>query len=259
MLFDSHTHLNADQFVDEVPELITRAKEYDVSRMAVVGFDTITIERSLEQSRAYDMVYSIIGWHPTESGLYTDAIEEKLIQQLQLPKVVAMGEMGLDYYWDSAPKKVQKDVFCRQIRIAKELSLPISIHNREATEDTYRILKEEHAGDTGGIMHSFGVDTYWMEAFLDLGMHISLSGVVTFKNAPEVKEIAKAVPFDKLLVETDAPYLAPQPKRGKRNEPAYVKYVAEEIARLREISYEEVASQTMRNTNQLFKLKEVED
>lgn len=259
MLFDSHTHLNADQFIGEVPEIIQRAKEYDVSRMAAVGFDTPTIERSLEQSREYDMVYSIIGWHPTESGHYTDAIEETLYRQLQLPKVVAMGEMGLDYYWDSAPKNVQKDVFRRQIRVAKELGLPISIHNREATEDTYQILKEEHAGDTGGIMHSFNVDTYWMEAFLDIGMHISLSGVVTFKNAPNVKEIAKAVPFDKLLIETDAPYLAPQPKRGRRNEPAYVKYVAEEIARLREVSYEQVAKQTMQNTNRLFKLKEIED
>ena len=254
MLFDSHTHLNAEQFIGEVPELIERAKDNDVERMAVVGFDTPTIERSLELNRQYDMVYSIIGWHPTEAATYTDAIEERLIEQLQLPKVVAMGEMGLDYYWDSAPKNVQQDVFRRQIRIAKELGLPISIHMREATEDTYRVLKEEHAGDTGGIMHSFNVDTYWMEAFLDLGMHISLSGVVTFKNAPEVKEIGKACPFDRLLIETDAPYLAPHPLRGKRNEPAYVKYVAEEIARLRELPYEEVGHQTTANANKLFRL-----
>src|SRR5690625_5093311 len=255
MLFDSHTHLNATQFEGEVPELIDRAKEYDLSKMAVVGFDTPTIERSLELNQKYDVVYSIIGWHPTEAGTYSDKVEEKLIEQLQLPKVVAMGEMGLDYYWDTAPKKVQKDVFRRQIRIAKELNLPISVHMRDATEDTYQVLKEEHAGDTGGIMHSFNVDTYWMEAFLDLGMHISLIGVVTFKNAPKVKEIGKAVPFEKLLIETDAPYLAPHPLRGKRNEPAYVKYVAEEIARLRNISYEEVGRQTTANAKALFKLK----
>lgn len=255
MLFDSHTHLNVEQFKDEVSELIQRAVDHDVSRMAVVGFDTPTIERSLELNQLYEMVYSIIGWHPTEAGTYTDSIEEKLMEQLRLPKVVAMGEMGLDYYWDTAPKEVQKDVFRRQIRMAKELDLPISIHMREATEDTYQVLKEEHAGDVGGIMHSFGVDTYWMEAFLDLGMHISLSGVVTFKNAAEVKEIGKEVPLDKLLIETDAPYLAPHPFRGKRNEPAYVKYVAEEIARLKEMSYEEIAKQTTKNANQLFKLK----
>jgi len=254
MLFDTHTHLNLEQFADEVPELMQRAEMNDVGRMAVVGFDTETIERSLELNRTYDNIYSIIGWHPTEAGTYTDAIEEKLIEQLYLPKIVAMGEMGLDYYWDTAPHSVQQDVFRRQIRVAKELNLPISVHMRDATEDTYRVLKEEHAGDTGGIMHSFNLDTYWMEAFLDLGMHISLSGVVTFKNAPEVKEVGKAAPFDKLLVETDAPYLAPMPNRGKRNEPAYVRYVAEEIARLRDISYEEVAKQTTENANKLFGL-----
>lgn len=256
MLFDTHTHLNAKQFEQEVPEVVQRARENDVGRMAVVGFDTPTIKRSLEQNETYDEVYSIIGWHPTEAGSYTDAIEETLIQQLQLPKVIAMGEMGLDYYWDTAPHNVQQDVFRRQIRVAKELGLPISVHMRDATEDTYRVLKEEHAGDTGGIMHSFNLDMYWAEAFLDLGMHISLSGVVTFKNAPEVKEAAQAVPFDKLLIETDAPYLAPMPNRGKRNEPAYVRYVAEEVARLKDVTYEEAAKQTTNNANRLFGLSE---
>ncbi|WP_028274400.1 TatD family hydrolase [Atopococcus tabaci] len=255
MLFDTHTHLNVKQFEGEIPELLQRAEEFDVGRMAVVGFDTETIKRSLELNQMYDHLYSIIGWHPTEAGTYTDAVENKLMEWLPEQKVVAMGEMGLDYYWDTAPHRVQQDVFRRQIRVAKELNLPISVHMRDATEDTYRVLKEEHAGDTGGIMHSFNLDTYWMEAFLDLGLHISLSGVVTFKNAPEVKEVAKAMPFDKLLVETDAPYLAPMPNRGKRNEPAYVRYVAEEIAKLREIPYEEVARQTTDNANKLFGLE----
>src|SRR5690554_5015522 len=238
MLFDTHTHINVSQFKDEEEAVIKRAKEHDVTRLAVVGFDTETIQKTFELSRQYEEVYAIIGWHPTEAGTYSDAIEEKLITQLQEDKVVAMGEMGLDYYWDTAPKTVQQDVFRRQIRIAKELNLPISIHNREATEDTYKVLKEEHAGDTGGIMHSFNLDTYWMEKFLDIGMHISLSGVLTFKNAPEVREVAKQVPFDKVLIETDAPYLAPMPNRGKRNEPAYVRYVAEEIGKQRDLPYE---------------------
>lgn len=254
MLFDTHTHINVSQFKDEEEAVIKRAKENDVTRLAVVGFDTETIQKTFELSRQYEEVYAIIGWHPTEAGTYSDAIEEKLITQLQEDKVVAMGEMGLDYYWDTAPKTVQQDVFRRQIRVAKELNLPISIHNREATEDTYKVLKEEHAGDTGGIMHSFNLDTYWMEKFLDIGMHISLSGVLTFKNAPEVREVAKQVPFDKVLIETDAPYLAPMPNRGKRNEPAYVRYVAEEIAKQRELPYEEVARQTTQNALQLFKL-----
>ena len=254
MLFDTHTHVNAEEFDNEVPETVQRALENDVTRMAVVGFDTKTIEKSLALSKEYKEIYSIIGWHPTESYLYTEEIEEKLYHQLQLPKVVTMGEMGLDYHWDTSPKDVQKDVFHRQIQIAKELKMPISIHMRDSIEDTYQLMKKEHVEDIGGIMHSFSGDTLWMERFLDLGMHISVSGVITFKNAPEVREVAKAVPFDKLLIETDAPYLAPMPFRGKRNEPAYVKYVAEEVAKQRGMSYEEVAKQTMQNANRLFRL-----
>lgn len=256
MLFDTHTHINVEQFKGEEKEAISRARDNQVSGMAVVGFDMETISKSLELSRDHEGVYSIIGWHPTEAARYTDDIEKMLMEQLQGDRIVAMGEMGLDYYWDTAPKNVQHDAFRRQLRVAKELNLPVSIHNREATEDTYKILKEEHAGDTGGIMHSFNLDTYWMEKFLDIGMHISLNGIVTFKNAPEVKEVAKHVPFEKLLVETDAPYLSPMPYRGKRNEPAYVKFVAEEVAKQREITFEEVARQTTQNALRLFKLEE---
>lgn len=256
MLFDTHTHINVEQFEGEETDVINRAREMGVTKMAIVGFDTPTIKKTFELTRSYEGLYAIIGWHPTEAASYTDDVEEKLISQLSDEKVVAMGEMGLDYYWDTAPRPVQHDAFRRQIRVAKELNLPVSIHNRDATEDTFTILKEEHAGDTGGIMHSFNLDTYWMEKFLDIGMHISLSGVVTFKNAKEVKEVAKKVPFEKLLIETDAPYLAPMPNRGKRNEPGYVKYVAEEIAMQRQLSFEEVAHQTTQNAMKLFKLKE---
>lgn len=256
MLFDTHTHLNAEQFEGEEAEAVKRALASDVTRMAVVGFDTETIKKTLALSKTFNSVYSIIGWHPTESYSYSDKVEEKLIELLQEPKIVAMGEMGLDYHWPDSTKKEQDEAFRRQIRIAKELNLPITIHNREATADVYTILKEEHVEDIGGIMHSFGENTDWMERFLDLGMNISLSGVVTFKNAPEVREVAKAVPFDKLLIETDAPYLAPVPYRGKRNEPSYVKYVAEEIAKQRGISYEEVGRQTTKNALRLFRIKQ---
>lgn len=254
MLFDSHTHLNAEQFKDEIPETVTRAKELGVTEMAVVGFDTPTIEKSLVLSQAYEGIYSIIGWHPTEAGSYTKEIEEKLIQQLTLPKVVALGEIGLDYYWMEDPKDVQDKVFRRQIAIAKEMNLPISIHTREALEDTYKVLKEEDIRSIGGIMHSFSGDDEWAKRFLDLGMHVSFSGVVTFKNAPEVQAAAKAVPLDKLLVETDAPYLAPMPYRGKRNEPGYTRYVAEKIAELRELSLTEIAQQTTENAHRLFRI-----
>ncbi|EOI05108.1 TatD family hydrolase [Enterococcus moraviensis ATCC BAA-383] len=254
MIFDSHTHLNAEQFNEDIPETIERAKELGVTEMAVVGFDTPTIEKSLELSQQYKEIQSIIGWHPTEAGSYTPEIEKKLQQLLTTPKVVALGEIGLDYYWMEDPKEVQDRVFRRQIAIAKEMKLPISIHTRDAMEDTYKILKEEDIRDIGGIMHSFSGDPEWMERFLDMGMHISLSGVVSFKKALEVQEVAKVVPLDCLLVETDAPYLAPVPYRGKRNEPGYTRYVVEKIAELRDMPFEEIATQTTNNAHRLFRL-----
>ena len=247
MIFDSHTHLNAEQFNDDIPETIERAKELGVTKMAVVGFDTPTIEKSLQLSHDYSNIYSIIGWHPTEAGSYTKDIEKKLQEQLTMPKVVALGEIGLDYYWMEDPKEVQAEVFRRQIAIAKEMNLPISIHTREALADIR---------DIGGIMHSFSGDFEWAKRFLDLGMHISFSGVVTFKKAQDVQEAATHVPLDRLLVETDAPYLAPVPYRGKRNEPGYTRYTVEKIAELRNLPIEEVALQTWKNAHRLFRIAE---
>lgn len=255
MIFDSHTHLNAEQFNDDIPETIERAKELGVTKMAVVGFDTPTIEKSLQLSHDYSNIYSIIGWHPTEAGSYTKDVEKKLQEQLTMPKVVALGEIGLDYYWMEDPKEVQAEVFRRQIAIAKEMNLPISIHTREALADTYQILKED-IRDIGGIMHSFSGDFEWAKRFLDLGMHISFSGVVTFKKAQDVQEAATHVPLDRLLVETDAPYLAPVPYRGKRNEPGYTRYTVEKIAELRNLPVEEVALQTWKNAHRLFRIAE---
>jgi TatD DNase family protein len=256
MLFDTHAHLNVHQFEKDASEVIQRAKEHNISRIAVVGFNHETIEKALTLSKNYKGIYPIIGWHPTEAGSYSDAVEEKLIQLIKTENIVAMGEMGLDYHWMEDPKDVQIEAFRRQIRVAKELDVPITIHNRDSTEDIYQVLKEEGVGKAGGIMHSFNLNPDWLEKFLALGMHISFSGVVTFKNAQEVKESAKRVPVDKMLIETDAPYLSPEPNRGKRNEPAYVRFVAEEIADLREMPFDEVAKITTNNANKIFKLME---
>lgn len=254
MIFDTHTHLNVAQFSEDIPETVAHARDLGVTEMAVVGFDTPTIEKSLELSRDYEEIYSIIGWHPTEAGSYSKAIESDLQSKLSLPKVVALGEIGLDYYWMEDPKEVQDKVFRRQIAIAREMKLPISVHTRDAIEDTYQILKEEKIHQVGGIMHSFSGDTEWMARFLELGMHISISGVVTFKKAVEVQAVAAAVPAEKLLIETDAPYLAPVPFRGKRNEPGYTRYVAERVAELRGESMEQVAQVTRQNAHQLFRI-----
>lgn len=254
MIFDSHTHLNAEQFRGEEAEVVRRAQELGVTKMAVVGFDEATIEKSLELNQQFPGVYSIIGWHPTEAGSYTPEVEKRLEQQLALPKVVAYGEIGLDYHWMEDPKDVQERVFRHQIAVAKEHGLPISIHMREATEDTYQILKDEDVRDIGGIMHSYSGDLEWAKRFLDLGMHLSFSGVVTFKKALDVQEAAVGVPLERLLVETDAPYLAPMPYRGKRNEPGYTFYVTEKIAQLRGLTTEDVARITWDNAHQLFRI-----
>ncbi|MCF1620469.1 TatD family hydrolase [Tetragenococcus koreensis] len=252
MIFDTHTHLNAEEFSGIEAETIEHAKELGVSEMAVVGFDYPTIEKNQKLSQEYENIYSIVGWHPTEAGSYTKEVENYLQEELTKSKVVALGEIGLDYHWMDDPKDVQEKVFRRQIAMAREMQLPFSVHNRDAMEDTYRILKDEKIHDIGGIMHSFNGDYEWTQRFLDLGMHLSYSGVVTFKKTLDVQEAAKKMPFDRMLVETDAPYLAPVPYRGKQNEPGYTRYVVEKIAELKDLSVEEVAAQTTTNAHRLF-------
>lgn len=254
MLIDTHVHLNADQYDEDLQEVIDRALEEGIDRMFVVGFDTNTIERTMKLIDQYDFIYGIIGWHPVDA---IDCTEERLqwIEELSRhPKIIGIGEMGLDYHWDKSPKDIQKEVFRKQIALAKRVQLPIIIHNREATQDCVDILKEENASEVGGIMHSFSGSNEIADEILKMNFYISLGGPVTFKNAKQPKEVAQHVPLDRLLVETDAPYLSPHPYRGKRNEPARVKLVAEQIAEFRGISYEEVCKATTENAERLFKL-----
>ncbi|NGX76854.1 TatD family hydrolase [Staphylococcus sciuri] len=254
MLIDTHVHLNADQYDEDLQEVIDRALEEGIDRMFVVGFDTNTIERTMKLIDQYDFIYGIIGWHPVDA---IDCTEERLqwIEELSKhPKIIGIGEMGLDYHWDKSPKDIQKEVFRKQIALAKRVQLPIIIHNREATQDCVDILKEENASEVGGIMHSFSGSNEIADEILKMKFYISLGGPVTFKNAKQPKEVAQHVPLDRLLVETDAPYLSPHPYRGKRNEPARVKLVAEQIAELRGISYEEVCKATTENAERLFEL-----
>lgn len=252
MLFDTHVHLNARQFADDEEEVIGRALSEGVSHMVVVGFDKETIEGAIRIAEQHDFIYAAIGWHPVDA---IDMKEEDLewIEELAShPKVVALGEMGLDYYWDKSPKDIQKEVFRKQIRLAKKLKLPIIIHNREATQDIVDILKEEDAGEVGGIMHCFSGSLETAKECIAMNFYISFGGPVTFKNAKKPKEVAAELPLEKLLIETDCPYLTPHPYRGKRNEPAYVKLVAEQIAELKGIPFEEVARQTTENAKKVF-------
>ena len=254
MLFDTHVHLNDDQFDDDLEEVIERARLNGVERVVVVGFDEKTIKRAMELIDTYDFMYAAIGWHPVDAIDLTDSYLDWIEELTAHPKVVAIGEIGLDYHWDKSPKDIQQAVFRRQIQLAKKLDLPIIIHNREATEDVVAILEEEGAAEVGGIMHCFSGSPETAKRCLEMNFYISLGGPVTFKNAVKPKEVAKEVPLDRLLIETDCPYLAPHPYRGKRNEPSYVKLVAEQIAELKGISFEEVARVTTENANRLFRI-----
>lgn len=254
MIFDTHVHLNARQFQEDRDEVIQRAFSKGVKYMTVVGFDRETIPLALKIAEQYETIYAAVGWHPVDAIDMTDQDLNWLKELSNHPKVVALGEMGLDYHWDKSPADVQKEVFRKQIRLAKEVNMPIIIHNREATEDIVQILQEEDAKTVGGIMHCYNDSADYVQACLDMNFYISLGGPVTFKNAPLPKEVAKIVPKDRLLIETDAPYLAPHPNRGKRNEPAYVTLVAEQIAALREISYEELCQITKENAFRVFRL-----
>lgn len=254
-IFDTHTHLNVENFNETVEEELALAKEMGVTLHNVVGFDRPTIERAIELADAHPEIYLTLGWHPTEAGSYNDEVESYLRQVLKHPKVIALGEIGLDYYWMEDPKEVQNKVFKRQIALAKELDLPFVVHTRDALKDTYEVIKEVGVGPRGGIMHSYSGSLEMAERFMELGMMISFSGVVTFKKSIELQECARHLPLEKILVETDAPYLAPVPKRGRENKTAYTRYVVEKIAELRGMTVEEVAAVTYDNAMRVFGVK----
>lgn len=254
MFIDTHVHLNADQYEEDLQEVIDRALEAKVETMVVVGFNRKTIEKTMQLVEQYDFVYGVIGWHPVDA---IDCRQEDLdwIEELAAhPKIVGIGETGLDYYWDKSPKDVQQALFRKQIHLAQKLNLPIIIHNRDATRDVVQILREENAASVGGVMHCFSGSVETAHECIAMNFMISLGGPVTFKNARMPKEVATEIPVEHLMIETDAPYLAPHPYRGKRNEPALVLLVAEEIARLKGLTIEEIAQVTTTNAKKFFKI-----
>ncbi|MBO8172663.1 MAG: TatD family hydrolase [Bacillaceae bacterium] len=254
MLFDTHAHLNDEKFDEDRDEVIRRARENGVTRIMNIGYNRETIPTCLELAEKYDFIYAAVGWHPHDAKDMTDEDLHWIEELARHPKVVALGEMGLDYYWDNSPRDVQAEVFRKQIRLAKKVKLPIVIHDREAHQDIVDILREENAAEVGGIMHCFSGSWELARQCLDMNFYISLGGPVTFKNAKKPKEVAQKVPLDRLLIETDSPYLTPEPYRGKRNESGYVRYVAEKIAELRGVELEELAEATMNNARTLLKI-----
>ncbi|MFP4978577.1 TatD family hydrolase [Paenibacillus sp. CN-4] len=254
-LFDTHTHLDAPQFDEDREEVINRAFEAGVNKMINVGFNRETIPSTMRLAESYANIYAAVGWHPQDAVTMEDGDLDWIASLCAHPKVVAIGEIGLDYYWDTSPKDIQQRVFRQQIGLARELKMPIVIHNRDAHEDVVKILREEKAQEVGGVMHSFSGSWETAKMCLDLGFHLSFGGPVTFKNAKQPKEVLAKTPMDRLLIETDAPYLTPHPFRGKRNESAHVKLVAEAAAEIKGLNWEELAEITYTNALERFGIR----
>lgn len=257
ILTDTHCHLDMDVYRDDLPEVIERAKKAGVERIVCIGTDEGSSRRAIELSKKYEGLFATAGFHPHDSKNYPDDFDQKLLKWAQENSIVAIGEIGLDYHYDHSPRDIQREIFIRQLAIAREAALPVVIHSREALEDTYNILKD--SGVSSGVMHCYSGSEEMAERFMALGFYISIAGPVTFKKAEKIKKLAASVPDEYLLIETDSPYLTPVPYRGKRNEPSYVRYVAQEVARLRGITLDDVARITSLNAARLFGIAPVSD
>lgn len=251
MLVDSHCHLDFAELSARIPQVQASMASHEVICALCIGVTLEDLPRVLALAETWPNLLASVGVHPEVSGARDPSCEE-LVDLAQHRRVVAIGETGLDYYWHKEQPEWQRARFRTHIRAARRAGKPLIVHTREAAEDTLRLLEEEGAAEVGGVMHCFTEAWPIAERALSLGFYVSFSGIVTFRNASTVREAAQRVPLDRLLVETDAPYLAPVPYRGKTNEPAYVKYVAEEVARLRGLSAQEVAEATTENFFRLF-------
>ena len=256
MLFDSHAHLNDRRFNDDRDEMIKRAAENGVDFIMNPGADFESSVASVELAETYDMIYAAVGIHPHDASSMDEAMLALIEAMAKKKKVMAIGEIGLDYHYDFSPRDVQKKWFREQVRLAKKLKMPIIVHDRDAHQDVMDILKEENAFETGVLMHCYSGSAELAKQYVKLGAYISMAGPVTFKNNRKGVEVVEAVPLDRLLIETDSPYLTPVPYRGKRNESAYVRFVAERIAGIKGLPFTEIAAITKKNAMDYFGIQE---
>lgn len=257
VLIDSHAHIQGVEFVQDLHEVIRRARDIGVEKIIVVGGagDFSSNARAIELAESYSGLYATVGMHPHDAKEVGEEEFARLRALLKDPRVVAVGETGLDFYYDHSLRQVQIELFCRFIRLARETRLPLVVHNRDAHREVSEIVRREGQGDLRGVIHCFTGDYEAAREFLDLGFYLSFSGILTFKNADSLRDVARRLPLDRILIETDSPYLAPVPHRGKRNEPAFVRFVAETMAQVRGIALEEVAEATSRNAQELFAIR----
>jgi len=254
MLIDSHAHLDIQDFDDDRAKIIDRAAKGGLTHIVTVGIDLGSSRSALELAREYDFIYASTGYHPHNAHKCNPQLLDKLAQMASDPKIVAWGEIGLDFYRHYSPPDDQLKMFQRQLEIANDLNLPVIVHDREAHSEVFKILNRMGKGERKGVIHCFSGDRDLAASFMKLGYYISIPGTVTYKKASQVRDVAAIIPIENMLIETDAPFLAPVPKRGKRNEPLFVTFTAQEIARLRNVEFEEVARRTSENTKALFGL-----
>ena len=253
MLVDSHCHLDFPDFADELDAVVERARSAGVARMVTIGTRVKKFDQVLGIAERFETVYCSVGTHPHNAAEETEVSAEHLVRMARHPKVVAIGEAGLDFHYDNSPRETQRASFRTHIEAARRTGLPLVIHTRSAEAETAEILQDEMArGAFSAVLHCFSSARGLAETGVKLGFYVSFSGILTFKKSEELREIARDLPIDRLLVETDAPYLAPMPYRGKRNEPAYVRHTAEVLAEIRGVSYDEIAARTGDNFFRLF-------
>ena len=259
MIFESHAHYDDSKFDDDREELLSSMQENGIEKIINIGCSIESCKSTLELTKQYPFVYGAMGIHPSDIGDLNEDTFLWLKEQVKKEKVVAVGEIGLDYYWDKEEEvqKNQRIWFRRQLELAKESNLPVIIHSRDAAADTMEIMKEAHVQGIKGVIHCFSYSKEQAQEYVKMGYYIGVGGVVTFKNGKKLKSVVEAIPLTSIVLETDCPYLAPEPNRGKRNESAYIQYVAEEIARLKGISVEEVLTQTEINAKQVYQLRAV--
>ena len=253
-LIDSHCHLDMNAYHADLDEIISSAEKCGVNRIITIGIDLTSSRRAVELADQYPGVFATIGIHPHSAEEASDVVYQELKKLTSKPKVVGYGEIGLDYARMYAPKKNQLQVFARQLELARDLHLPVVIHDRDAHKDTLMLLRQQGPFPAGGVMHCFSGDVAFAEEILALGFYISIPGIVTFKNAVDLQQVVREVPLTRMLLETDGPFLAPTPWRGKTNRPDYLLYTAGKVAELKNISVDEVARQTTNNTEKLFSL-----
>jgi TatD DNase family protein len=254
MIFDTHAHYDDEQFDQDREELLLSMKEAGIGNIVNVGANMASSERALELSDQYDFIYAAVGVHPSDSAELNDENIEKLKSMSAHDKCVAIGEIGLDYYWPEPDHELQKKWFRRQLKLAGEVKKPVIIHSRDAAQDTVSILREENAGSLGGVVHCFSYSKEIAQECVDMGFYIGIGGVLTFKNGRKLKETAEAIPIEKILLETDCPYLAPEPNRGKRNSSLYLPLVVKALSEIKGISEEEVIRITEENARRMYKL-----